>query len=250
MKRIYAACAALFGLSACVTPYAPIPYDRTSAGVTKVTVIADAFPDEVMTQKLATNGQNMSSALAASAGLAGVLVGAVAAGVEAGIEAGQRKRIQEALATQNFDGEAIFDAALEAALQESGYETNSVDLKHAENRGFIVLKPNPGAEIGTGVLDIAGAGYGYQLVGGATQWRPFVSISVKMTDLVDPTKVLLENRVVYNPVATPDVIINIPPDAQYAFNKIEDIEADPAKAAKGLETALVASAQAVAQLLK
>ena len=236
-------------LSACETPYTPIPYDREYAGVQTIHVVETSFPDQATTQKLATNGQNMASAMAAGAGLAGVLVGAVAAGIEAGIEAGQRDRIQAALASVGFDGEAVFDAALEAALTDDGYELEVYSADRDRTSEHVKLKPDPAFEDGAGILDVAGVGYGYQLVGGNTQWRPFVSVSVRLSDPHDPENVLMENRVVYNPVATPEVIINISPDGAYAFSDITDIEADPVKAAEGLEVALAATAASVASLL-
>nr|WP_321440202.1 hypothetical protein [uncultured Hyphomonas sp.] len=248
MKMHFAALAALVSVAACATPYTPIPYDRESAGVAHVSVIDNKLPEKATTQKLATNGQNMASAMAASAGLAGVLVGAVASGIEAGIEAGQRKRMLTVLDSVNFDGQSIFDAALNEALTEDGYE---IDAIHFDRKSTAVLVETPAADdtkAGYGFLDVAGTGYGYQLVGGQTEWRPFVSVSVRMTDRVNPDNVLLENKVVYNPVATPDVIVNIAPDGEYGFAKIEDMESDPERTAKGLEIALVETARAVAKL--
>jgi hypothetical protein len=250
MKRLMVCASLLAIVSGCATPYQPVPYDRAAAGVTKVVVVEDAMPDEAGTQKLATNGQNMASALGASAGLAGVLVGAAIAGVEAGIEAGQRNKIRAALATQKFDGEAVFDAALEKALKDHNYTVGSISVTRETARGLVKLTPNPNAEPGSAILDVAGFNYGYQLVGGGTQWRPFVTIQAQLTDPKDPTKILLQNFVTYNPVAKPDVMVNIPPDERFAFAKIEDIEADPAKAAEGLRVALEASAIATANLLR
>ena len=69
-----------------------------------------------------------------------------------------------------------------------------------------------------------------------------------MTDRANPDTIFLENQVAYNPVATPDVIVNIAPDEAYGFAKIEDMEADPERTAKGLEIALVETARAVARM--
>ena len=46
------------------------------------------------------------------------------------------------------------------------------------------------------------------------------------------------------------MIVNIAPNEIYAFNKIEDIEANPELAAEGLKEALEETAKAVAQLLQ
>jgi len=236
-------------LAGCVTPYQPVPFDRTATPVTKIAVVDNTLPPEVGTQKMATNGENMMSA-ASSAGLAGLLVGAVAAGIEAGIEAGQRERIQKALATQNFNGEAIFDAALEEALKGQNYTVAAIAIPRTKARELVVIPANEAAEPGSAVLDTLGFNYGYQLVGNSTQWRPFVTLHVRMVDHKDPKKILLDNRITYNPVVKSAVTVSIPVDEAYAFQKIDDLEADPAKAAEGLKAALQATAKATADLLR
>jgi hypothetical protein len=250
MKKIILGVSLLSLAGACATPYQPTPFDRQATGVNKIIVIDDAVPAEVGTRKLATNGQNMGSAMAASAGLAGVLVAGIAAGVEAGIENGQRNRIRAAIATQTFDGEAIFDAALETALKGHGFTLETVSITRPSNRLGTVIAPNPSVETGSGILDANIINYGYQLVGGTTQWRPFVVVDVKLVDPKDPKKLLMDNAVTYNPVGPTQVTVSIAPDEKFAFQKIEDLEANPALAAEGLKAALEASAVAVGQLLK
>lgn len=250
MKKIVLGVSLMSLVTACATPYAPIPYDRELAQVESVQIIEAAFPEEVLTRKLATNGQNIASAAGASLGLAGILVSAVAAGVEAGIESSQRKRIQAALATVDFEGEAIFDAVLANALTESEYELGSFSSSRKTTWKFAELSPVEDAQAGTASLDIAGRGYGYQLVSGNTQWRPYVVASVRLTDTANPETILMENMIAYNPVATSDAIVNIPVAGEYAFASIDDIEADPAKAAEGLKVALEASAIAISNLLQ
>lgn len=248
MKRIISSVLVLSLVGACATPYRPIPFDRATTKINNIQTVEDAMPTDPMIRKLATNGQNISSA-ASGFGLAGLAVTLVAAGVEAGIAAGQKEKINKALATQNFDGEKIFDEAFEAALKAQNYNISNNSTARDNNRGFIVATAQPNAEEGTGVLDVNGLGYGYQQVGGL-QWRPFVVIAVKMTDAKDPTKVLLDNRVEYNAVAPVPLTISIPGDEQYGFAKPEDIEANPERAAEGLKKAIVEAANATAQLLK
>jgi hypothetical protein len=250
MKKIVSVLAALTLLCACATPYQPTPFDRQATGVNKIVVIEDALPEEVGTRKLATNGSNLGSAMASQAGLAGLLVAGVAAGIEAGIENGQRNKIRAALATQNFNGEAIFDAALENALKGNGFAVESLSVTRPSNRRETVIPVNANAEAGTGILDANVMNFGYQLVGGTTQWRPFVLVDVKLVDPKDTKKLLMDNAVTYNPVGPTQVTVSIAPDEKYAFQKIEDLEADPVRAAEGLKAAIEASATAVAQLLK
>jgi hypothetical protein len=250
MKKLVCSISLLALAGACATPYQPVPFDRTANGVSKIAVVENALPADPGTQKLATNGGNMASAAASQGGLAGLIVAAAAAGIEAGIEAGQRGKVRAALATQSFNGEAIFDAALDAELRGLNYATSTVAIARATNRAAVIVPANPSAEAGSAVLDVAGVNYGYQLVGGSTQWRPFVNLNVRVVDAKDPKKILMDNQVVYNPVARPVNTVNIPPDEKYSFAKIEDLEADPTKAAEGLKAALEAAAKATAQLLR
>lgn len=248
MKRILSSLIVISLVGACATPYRPIPFDRATTKTNNIQIVEDALPPEPAIRKLATNGQNISSA-ASGFGLAGLAVTLVAAGVEAGIAAGQKEKINKALASQNFDGEKIFDEAFEAALKAQNYNISSVSIARDTSRGMVVTVAQPNAEEGTAVLDVNSAGYGYQQVGGL-QWRPFVVISVKMSDAKDPTKVLLDNKVEYNAVAPVPLTVSVPGDEQYGFAKPEDIEANPERAAEGLKKALVEAANATAQLLK
>ncbi len=248
MKRVISSFIVISLVGACATPYRPIPFDRTTSKIDNIQVVEDTMPPEPVIRKLATNGQNISSA-ASGFGLAGLAVTLVAAGVEASIAAGQKEKINKALASQNFDGEKIFDEAFEAALKAQNYNISTISTPRDINRAFVVTTAQPNAPEGSAVLDVNSAGYGYQQVGGL-QWRPFVVISVKMTDAKDPTKVLLDNKVEYNAVAPVPLTVSVPGDEQYGFAKPEDIEANPERAAEGLKKAIVEAANATAQLLK
>jgi hypothetical protein len=182
-------------------------------------------------------------------GLAGLLVGAVAAGIEAGIASDQTNKIDSALASQKFDGEVIFDAALEANLKAQNFDISTIKIERDEYRNFVVVKPQADAKTGTAVLDVKSNDFGYQQVGGL-KWRPYVVAAVKMYDAQDPKKILLDNVVEYNAVAPGTVTVNIAGDEAYAFEKVEDIKANPEKATEGLKLALEATAKAIAQLLK
>lgn len=206
------------------------------------------MPASASVRKLATNGQNMASA-ASGAGLAGLIVGVAAASIEAGIANAQNKKINAALATQNFDAEAIFDEAFEADLRAQSFDVSSLKTARDERHTFVATA-QADAPASSAVLDVNGYGYGYQQVGGTKMWRPYVVIAVKMYDAKDPKKVLLDNQVEYNAVVPGTVTVNIPGDPAYGFESADAIAADPAKAAEGLRNAIVASAHATAQLLK
>ncbi|ESQ76689.1 hypothetical protein [Asticcacaulis sp. AC402] len=249
MKRVLASLALVTLVSGCATPYRPIPFDRATSGVSTIQIVEDALPDKANVRKLATNGQNMASATS-GLGLAGLVVGLAAAGIEAGIAADQNKKINGALESQKFDGEAVFDAAFEAELKAQNFEITTNKTARAENRGMVVVAPQADAAAGSAVLDVNGYGYGYQQVGGTKNWRPYIVIVLKMYDAKDPKNVLLDNRVEYNAVAPVPLTVNIPVDETYTFESAEAIAADPVKATEGLKKAIEASARATAQLLK
>lgn len=239
------ACAAI--VSACASkPYAPTPFDRQASGVNTVRVIEDAAPAEPVVRKLATTGGNMASAMG-SAGLAGAFAGLIVAGVEASVAANQQARLRAALASQQFDAEAVFDRALEETLKGQSLQVETLAIARDPKVRVLPIKADAGAA-GAGVLDVQVLAYGYQLVGGVGIWRPFVDVKVRMVDAVDPTKVLLDNAVTYNAVAPLAQTITIAADDAYGFDKIENVESDPKKAAEGLTKALEAAAQAAGKL--
>ena len=249
MKKILVPLAAVSLLGGCATAYRPTPFDHATSGVSSLQIVHNDMPSKASVRKLATNGQNIAAG-AGGAGLAGLLVVAAVAGVEGGIAADQNSKINAALASQKFDGKAIFDEALQADLHDQKYETSFVKITRDEDHNLVDLNPQPQAPAGTAVLDVDGYAYGYQQVGGVKMWRPYVVIAVKMYDAKQPTKVLLDNRVEYNAVVPGALTVNVPVDEKYGFDSIEAIQADPAKAAEGLKVALQASAHATAQLLK
>lgn len=248
MKKLIGTFLTLSLLSACATPYQPVPFDRATTQLTDIQVVDDALPQKADVRKFATNGGNIAGATS-GAGVAGLAVALVAAGVEANIAAGQRAKIQAALEKQHFDAEKVFDEALEAALKSQNYNVSTNPAKHESGKTFVVVPAQPNAEA-TAVLDVKGDAYGYQLAGNGTMWRPFVVLQVHMVDAKDPTKVLMDNKIEYNAVTPVPLTVSIPGDDEYGFAKIDDIEANPEKAAEGLKKALVAAANSTAQLLK
>lgn len=252
MKKILLSLTFLSFVGACASSpgYQPIPFDRTTTKVDKIILVSDTMPELADIQKFATNGGNFASAAASSAGLAGLGVALIAGGIEAGIAAKQRGTLREILAAEKFDGEAIFNEALIAALKEQNYTISQSDIKHKDDRSFIVATPNNDAKPNSALLDVIGNSYGYQLAGSNTMWRPYVNIKIKMTDAKDPNKILLDNVVSYNAIAPSSLTISLPVDEQFAFKKVEDMSGDPKKVTEGLRKALVDSAIATAKLMK
>jgi hypothetical protein len=249
MKKILTSLAVVSLLGGCASAYHPVPFDHATSGVSSLQLINNDMPAQSSVRKLATNGQNIASG-ASGAGLAGLFVVVAVAGVEGSIASDQNKKINTALATQNFDGKAIFNDALLADLHDQKYDTSITHISRDEDHNLVDLNPQPQAPAGTAVLNVDGYGYGYQQVGGVKNWRPYVILAVKMYDAKQPTKVLLDNRVEYNAVVPSALTVNIPADDTYSFDSIEAIQANPAKAAEGLKAALVASAHATAKLMR
>ena len=251
MKKVIASLVVLALVSGCAAgpSYHPTPFDHASSGVSTIQVIDHILPAQPRITKLATNGENMMNA-ASGAGLAGLLVVAVAGSIELGVYNDQNTKVNAALATQNIDAEALFETTLQDDLKAQNFQVSTVAMTRPENRTLVVVAPQKDAPAGSAVLDVNGSGYGYQYVGGPNKWRPYVSLQIHMVDAKDPTKVLLDNFVTYNAVVPSALTVNIPLDDTYAFSKVEEIQADPKKAADGIRAAIVASAHATAQLLK
>jgi hypothetical protein len=249
MKKILASLTMVSLLGGCATAYHPIPFDHATSGVSSLQLISNDMPEQSSVRKLATNGQNIASG-ASGAGLAGLFVVVAVAGVEGSIASDQNHKINAALATQKFDGKAIFNDTLLADLHDQKYDTSIVHIARDEDHNLVDLNPQPQAPAGTAVLNVDGYAYGYQQVGGVKNWRPYVVVAVRMYDAKQPTKVLLDNDIEYNAVVPAPLTVNIPADDTYSFDSVDAIQADPVKAAAGLKAALVASAHATAQLMK
>jgi hypothetical protein len=147
MKHLVITLLAATALAGCASPspYRPVPFDRATSGVNQIQIVDDALAEKQQIRKLATNGQNIAASTS-GLGLAGLVVGMVAAGVEAGIASDQTNKINSALASQNFDGEAVFDKALEAALTSQDYQISSIKIDRDTGRSFVVVTPQADAK--------------------------------------------------------------------------------------------------------
>lgn len=235
LKKTVALSAALL-LSACATPYVATPYERETANVQTITIIDDAADDNAIAYEVASMGSNF--------GLIGALV-------DAGIQAERRAALNRALEGAGFDGEDLFEARIAERLGAQGYKVTvqSVDTPR-EKRDFLVSYPTPEGPVDA-YVDVVVGHYGYLSAGAFQPFRPSVSAKVRLVSASDPTKVLMDNRIVYNVMNTEGAgAITLTPNPAYEFKNREELLTDPARTAAGIQDALYQVADTAAQLLR
>jgi hypothetical protein len=234
-KKVSALSAALL-LTACATPYVATPYERASSNVQAVTIIDDSAEDKAIAYEVASMGSNF--------GLIGALV-------DAGIQAERRGALNRALDSAAFDGEAVFEARVAERLSAQGYKVTvqTVDTPR-EKREFLVSYPTPEGSVDA-YLDVVISHYGYLSAGAFQPFRPSVAAKVRLVSASDPTKVLMDNRIVYNVMNTEGSgAITLTPNPAYEFKNREELLTDPARTAAGIQDALHQVADTAAQLLR
>lgn len=244
MKKF--SCLLLAGaVSACATPYVPVPFDRQSSGVVSIAVMDDSMPETTTPFQAATMSANMAGAAAAAVPLAGIFVGLVAGGIQAGIESDRRNKLEEILKANNFFAETLFEERLQASLVEQGFST-SIHGKARKERDFLKVYPDNPADAH---LDVVVHNYGYVTAGDNVPWRPYANISVRLIGK-DKKTVLMDNRLAYNPLGSPEEIVNISANDAYSFESWDAVIADPQKAIAGLHDVIDQSAKTIGTLLK
>lgn len=229
------ALAATLMLAACATPYVATPYERASANVRTITVLDDSAEDKAVAAEIASMGSNF--------GLIGALV-------DAGIQAERRAALNKALETTGFDGEDMFERRLAERLGAEGYQVRVAADAPRAKRDFLVAYPTPEGAVDA-YLDVVVDHYGYLSPGAFQPFRPSVSAKVRLVSAADPTKILMDNRIVYNGMAAmSEGAITISPNPDYEFKNREELLADPARTAAGIQDALNQVADTAAQLLR
>jgi hypothetical protein len=90
---------------------------------------------------------------------------------------------------------------------------------------------------------------GYMSSGAGQPFRPTVYAKVRLMRASDNT-LLMENMILYNPIAPTEGVITLAPNPEYAFRNREGLLEDPTRLAAGLEDALVRVADTAAQLMR
>lgn len=234
MLRKLAIIAAAMSVSACVAPYVATPYDRTSANVQDMALMDDALPERVIAYEVASTGSSF--------GLIGALV-------DAGIQTSRQDAVNNALTGIQYDAESILEARLAQALSSEGYKVALVDSGPRAKRD--VLPTYPAApQDADAYLDVVITQYGYLSPGAGQPFRPHVAAVVKLVSVSDPSVVLAENVIAYNPFGTPKGVITITPNLEYSFRNRDELLADPERLAAGITDALNQVADTSARLFR
>jgi hypothetical protein len=230
-KKLFIAIAAL-SVTACASPYVATPYDRAAASVQEIALVDDSLAPRVMAYEVASTGSNF--------GLIGALV-------DAGIQASRQDAVNDALAGIGFDPETRLERRISDALEGQGYRVALLEGER-EKRDF--RESYPGAPEGTDAyLDVAVTQYGYMSAGAGQPFRPTVYAKVRLIRASDNAE-LMENMILYNPIMPTQGVITLSPNPAYVFRNREELLADPARLAAGIETALDEVADTAARLLR
>lgn len=232
-RNILGAAAAALCVSACVSPYVGTPYDRAAAGVQQIAVIDDSVPAEPIAWEVASAGSNF--------GLIGALV-------DAGIQASRQDAVKDALEGHGFDAEGVFETRISAALEAQGYDVGVLPGPDRQRRVFLESYPQAAAG-DDAYLDVVLLHYGYLSAGMGQPFRPSAEAHVRLVSVGDG-RTLMENRIAYNTMYPQEGIITLTPNPAYVFNNREEMLADPARLAAGIEDALSQVAGTAAQLLR
>lgn len=222
--------AAAMAVTACASPYIATPYDRTTANVTRIALVDDSLEPKAIAYEVASTGGNF--------GLIGALV-------DAGIQESRRTAVNEALDSVQFDAETVLERRIASTLNQQGYTVEALSGDR-EKHDFLVAYPDTNAEAH---LDIVVTNYGYMSSGAGQPFRPTVYAKVRLIRASD-SSVLMDNMILYNPIAMTEGVITLAPNPEYAFRNREGLLEDPTKLAAGIEDALVQVADAAAQLLR
>jgi hypothetical protein len=233
LRPVAALGAAAILLSACASNYVAKPYDHAASGVTTLGLAGDAVPEKATAYEVASIGSNF--------GLIGALV-------DAGIQASRQKAVDDALNNAGFDPEADLQKSLIARLATEGYKVQPLSSAPRAKREFLPAYDAGGQKVDA-YLDVVLVSYGYLSSGAGKPFRPSAYANVRLVSAKDPTKTLMQNRIVYNPLAPEKGVITLTPNPDYAFKNRSDLLADPKKLVAGLDDALEQVADAAAKLL-
>lgn len=230
----------LFLVAGCATTKPAVPFDRSTASSIKVIgLLTPDLPSEP------------SAVLASSVGQSFGLIGAL---VDAGMKDGRDGSLRDILAAQQFAAEKAFTDDLTASLKARGYEVKLIPVSRSDKGQLLKAYPTQNENQVDAYLDVVSVNYGYVAAGvaGDTPYRPFLYTDCKLVKANDGS-VLMEDSVNYNPMmaaGADSAHVTISPDPAYAFEKFSELEADPAKATKGVSIAFTQTTDAIGQLLR
>lgn len=214
-----------------------IPYDASSAGtIRSIGVLTPDMPDHPTARLATTVGQSF--------GLVGALV-------DAGMQDNRDKHLWGVMIDANFLPRTAFPADMIAALEAKGFSAKLIPTMR-KSAGYLRTYPAPADANVDAYLDLSfiGDGYGYLSsgIGAATPYRPFVYLNCKLVRASDGA-VLMQDTILYDPIAQTDKTVTVSPDPAYAFETFDMLEASPRKAVEGEDVAFHQVAKTIAGLI-
>ncbi len=211
-----------------------IPYDRAAkAQIRKIGIVTPAFPEA-------------SVVLLNSVGSSFGLIGALA---DAGVQSSRDTTLKNLMQQQKFSAPDYFVERLNQGLRAAGYTVAMVPVKR-DGSDFVEKYPS-GAEPVDAYLDLVTMAYGYIAngVGDSAPYRPRFIVRARLVSAKD-SSVLMQDKVLYNPLGPTDNTVTIPADPALQFKDFDALAASPQIAVKGLRVATEQSAQTIAKLLQ
>jgi hypothetical protein len=235
MRLVSIAFAVCLGLitTGCATA---IPYDRTSANVTRVALVTPKLPDEASVQ--------LQSSIGMSFGLVGALV-------DAGLQENRDDAFNEVLDAQGFDATEVFMDRIREQLTAQGYTSVPLEMER-DSDFFPDAAEYPGIQNADAYLDIIVLAYGYAAagIGDATPYRPHYHIRTRLTRVSDDA-VLFEDTVVYNPMVAANQVVTVTADPAYQYVDFDTLmAAPPGQLIEGLRDAAIRTADAMTGLMR
>jgi len=225
--------AAAMVLVGCASSQPEIPYDRTAkAQIKKIGIVTPAFAEP-------------SVILLNSVGSSFGLIGALA---DASMQSNRDSTFKTLLQQQKFSPQDHFLERVTQGLRAAGYTVAIVPMKR-DGSSFVDKYPTDAAV--DAYLDLVAPVYGYIAngVGDSAPYRPRFVVQARLVSAKD-SSVLMQDRVLYNPLGPDNTAVTIPADPALQFKDFDALTASPQVAVKGLRVATEQSAQTIAKLLQ
>ena len=220
------------GLSACVTPYAPVEFDQSGETLHTVAILDDTLPDTVLFYQTGSLGTKLG------------MVGLVA---EAPFRDAAQSRMDDLIVALGFDGETMFEQSLIEGFAAAGIGAHVVS---AERKARGLLEDYPDLPTpADAYLDVVNVGYGYVSKGVGRPYRPTLGVQVRMVSADGSERVLLDQQIIYGPVAHYASVIELEGDDSFGFAGLDEMEEDPERVISGLKTAFESVAAELTALI-
>src|SRR5690348_3826469 len=235
LRGVAAMLAAAVVVAGCAAGQPEIPYDRAAkAQIKKIGIVTPAFAEP-------------SVILLNSAGSNFGLIGALA---DAGMQSNRDSKLKAILQQQKYSPQDHLVENVIKGLRAAGYTVVLVQMKR-DGSDFVEKYPNGDGQAVDAYLDLVAPVYGYIAngTGDSTPYRPRVVVKARLVSAKD-SSVLMQDRVLYNPLGPDNTAVTIPADPALQFKDFDALAASPQTAVKGLRVATEQSAQTVAKLLQ